>query len=816
MDPDYIFREHMTQDEVNKIYLCSPSSHKQCEEDRIEELSGLEIVTIDKNRQILSLNQNDNEAGDKVNHVAENVISEADVEDDENEPDDDDFIPNHEDVIDDVEVDMRDFRFNVDENIELENQEANEQVENDPEILDNEEFDSGSASDEGETSHVKRTLRQYRKAHHNTDTFYIGQTFGSKEEFKKLVREHGVKTRRQIRVFKDESLRVRAVCWGTIPKFDDYAPSNDGGRCKKTNEVQPSNECVGSSNASKDEGPLVKNVGGRGKKSNPEDEGCPWAVLISRKEDTETWVLKTLVDEHTCHPTRKVKGCTATFLSTQIMEQIRDNPTIPVKAIQEHLQRMFEVEVSHMKAFRAKTIALEKINGDYNLQYGMLRDYVEELVKSNPGTTVKIEVEPSTDPTSNTRKFKRIYVCLGSLKKGFKAIGRDLLGLDGAFLKGPYPGQVLTAVGVDPNNSIYPLSYAIVEAETLNSWTWFLNCLGEDLGLEANSNFTFISDRQKGIIPALEKVFPCAEHRFCLRHINENMKQKFRGKAYKDALWKLATVTTTIQFEKAMDELKALNKDAQEWLSKIPPKQWSRSHFSGRAVSDVLLNNMCEVMNAKILGARDKPIITALEYIRDYCMKRIVTILNVIDKSQGLLTPYATKLIEKNKKDANRYRVSWNGEDHYQVIGTTDNQYVVNMDERTCACRGWELTGIPCRHAVAAIWNRAVFKNEGGMVESYVNPIYRMDRWKAVYSYKVYPINGSSLWPKSQVPIIIIPPTHHKPVGRPRKARKRSAIEMEEVTRTGKLSKKGSGGTCSKCKKKGHNSRTCKGQEQAG
>jgi hypothetical protein len=64
-------------------------------------------------------------------------------------------------------------------------------------------------------------------------------------------------------------------------------------------------------------------------------------------------------------------------------------------------------------------------------------------------------------------------------------------------MKGPYPGQCLTAVGLDPNNGIYPLAYAIVEAENKGSWTWFLQCIQDDLDLRPNSNFTFISDRQK-------------------------------------------------------------------------------------------------------------------------------------------------------------------------------------------------------------------------------------------------------------------------------------------------------------------------------
>ncbi|GKG45930.1 hypothetical protein Tco_0498376, partial [Tanacetum coccineum] len=64
---------------------------------------------------------------------------------------------------------------------------------------------------------------------------------------------------------------------------------------------------------------------------------------------------------------------------------------------------------------------------------------------------------------------------------------------------------------------------AIVEKETTDSWTWFLECVGDDLGMT--------------------KVFPCAEHRSCLRHIHENMKKQWNGQAYKELLWRCASVT---------------------------------------------------------------------------------------------------------------------------------------------------------------------------------------------------------------------------------------------------------------------------------
>ncbi|GJT17850.1 hypothetical protein Tco_0876556 [Tanacetum coccineum] len=120
-----------------------------------------------------------------------------------------------------------------------------------------------------------------------------------------------------------------------------------------------------------------------------------------------------------------------------------------------------------------------------------------------------------------TRTFRRVYVCLGALKQGFRDCGREILGLDGCFMP--------------------------VEAESKASWCWFLNLLGEDLGIEVNFNYTFISDRQK---------FPSTEHRHCVRHIHENMKSQLKGGVYKEMLWNAAKAASVGEFNKKMAELK--------------------------------------------------------------------------------------------------------------------------------------------------------------------------------------------------------------------------------------------------------------------
>ena len=47
-----------------------------------------------------------------------------------------------------------------------------------------------------------------------------------------------------------------------------------------------------------------------------------------------------------------------------------------------------------------------------------------------------------------------------------------LIGLDGTHLKSKYQGILLAATGVDANGSLYPLTYAVVDAENDDNWLW--------------------------------------------------------------------------------------------------------------------------------------------------------------------------------------------------------------------------------------------------------------------------------------------------------------------------------------------------------
>ena len=72
-----------------------------------------------------------------------------------------------------------------------------------------------------------------------------------------------------------------------------------------------------------------------------------------------------------------------------------------------------------------------------------------------------------------------------------------------------------------------------------------------------------------------------------------------------------------------MEEMVAINILAVKWFDDKPLSQWSRAYFSTYPKCDILLNDVCECFNSKILDAREKPIIEMLELLRLYMMQRM-------------------------------------------------------------------------------------------------------------------------------------------------------------------------------------------------
>ncbi|PQQ00880.1 uncharacterized protein Pyn_13787 [Prunus yedoensis var. nudiflora] len=97
--------------------------------------------------------------------------------------------------------------------------------------------------------------------------------------------------------------------------------------------------------------------------------------------------------------------------------------------------------------------------GTFKHQYELLWNYAAKLRKTNVGSTVIIKCElEGVRP-----RFQRIYICLAAVKQGFLQGFMPVIGFDACHIKSHHLGQLLSNVGMDPNNGMFPIVYVVAK-----------------------------------------------------------------------------------------------------------------------------------------------------------------------------------------------------------------------------------------------------------------------------------------------------------------------------------------------------------------
>ncbi|KAM6563311.1 hypothetical protein CsatB_023309 [Cannabis sativa] len=570
--------------------------------------------------------------------------------------------------------------------------------------------------------------------------FELGMEFPTVEHLREALKEHFISIDRQYKYIHNDRLRIRIVCQG---------------------------------------------------------EGCKWLMYARRmRDDCTTMRINKFEEEHNCGILWENRLVDANWIAKEFLEKFRANPAMSFGDFKKaNLEGKYS-KLSSWTFYRAKNKAMTKIHGTVKDQYAILHDYCAILVKLNPGSTTFIR----TSLVDDVRYFEMVYICLAACKAGFKFC-RPIIGLDGCFLKGYCRGMLLVAIGIDANNNMFPLAYVVVEKENTDSWTWFVQLLKEDLDVQDTRLFTFISDRQKGLERAVAEIYEGSEIRFCVRHLYANFKKEFPGLLLKQQLWVCARATTVEEFKRRMDELKETNAAAFEWLSKKSPSEWTKSHFRTFSKCDMLLNNLCESFNSAILDGRDKEIITLLEYVRYWLMDRMRKQRESVSKWTKPVGKRIFDILQKNRKLAMKCQCTKSVGGLFQVTVSTGQVETTNLETKTCSCRSYDLTGIPCGHALACIRYSNLSEYD------FLAECYKKEAFLATYEGSIAPMPGPEHWPNKGLNPIL-PPAETVLPGRPKKSRRREVDEPPPgVT---KMRRFGQSNNCSNCKKPGHTKTTCK------
>ncbi|XP_074293630.1 uncharacterized protein LOC141620731 [Silene latifolia] len=314
-----------------------------------------------------------------------------------------------------------------------------------------------------------------------------------------------------------------------------------------------------------------------------------------------------------------------------------------------------------------------------------------------------------------------------------------------------------------------------------------------------------MSDRQKGILEAFNIATPKADIRYCVRYIWANFKLQFTGTTFKDSFWKATRAGTKAEFDFQMQGIKFLSDRAYTYLSQIGDHHWSRYAFNTNCKSNMLLNNMCEVFNHVLRECRDKPILTQMEWMRRYLMKRHYEKREGVRTYEGRVMPYVDKFLIWALKEADYCDVYASSNEKFEVEYMS-KQYVVDLTAHTCSCFHWQLCGLPCQHAMASI------NHQRANYEDFVDEAYTREKYMQCYGLPIPPMPDITQWEKVDLAEPLPPPIRKLP-GRPsHKKRRKEAGEgtSGQVPKKPRLQR-----TCRKCGQLGHNVKTCKNSEQA-
>ena len=114
----------------------------------------------------------------------------------------------------------------------------------------------------------------------------------------------------------------------------------------------------------------------------------------------------------------------------------------------------------------------------------------------------------------------------------------------------------------------------------------------------------------QGLVQTFIDNWPEYEHKICCIHFYNNLRKNHPSVLIRKLFWKAAKAIYKAEFDRLMDELKGIDEDAYSWLQDHSTTIWARHMFGEDGFSDIVLNNMCESFNSRILTFRYKPIIT--------------------------------------------------------------------------------------------------------------------------------------------------------------------------------------------------------------
>jgi hypothetical protein len=240
----------------------------------------------------------------------------------------------------------------------------------------------------------------------------------------------------------------------------------------------------------------------------------------------------------------------------------------------------------------------------------------------------------------------------------------------------------------------------------------------------------------------------------------------------------------------------------KEYLETHHSKLWSRSQFSELSKVDYVHNNLAESFNSTIRKLKDLYLADLLDMIRiEYAEKFHFRLEIANAKFMGhIIIPNVMKALKQKTEGLNmnmRFVSDTKSEVSFFDKSNKEWRYPVDLEAKTCTCRQWQLTGLPCIHALFFITS---LTGPVGDIQQYVHDYYSVAMFRATYAHALPALEGKQQWDRVDPGFKLCAPVLKRAAGRPRKSRHRRRSEGGGGARVRK---------CTRCGGTGHFGKYC-------
>ncbi|CAD5333678.1 unnamed protein product [Arabidopsis thaliana] len=413
---------------------------------------------------------------------------------------------------------------------------------------------------------------------------------------------------------------------------------------------------------------------------------CRW-FLKAAKTNGNGFKITEYTGPHACKPA----DVGSDFLAGEIECLVKVQPSLSIVELNNWVKEAFGYTVSYANMWKAKKEAISAILGDLDKSFSVLPKFMAALGSSNK---MLLEWQYDLFPDPKNASFRSVFWAFQQSVEGFPHC-RPLILVDTVDLSGKYPGKLLVAAGLDAENSLFPLAFAITTQEDLSADTWL-----------------------------------------------------FQNNLMTEYVYKAGSTSCKSRFDYYLKKLEKTNIEARRWLDKLPLCQWTLAHdVGGLRFGVVLTTNTIFKTYDFINKDRNLPVTTCILLIFDHLAELFKLRHGLLQESmKNRREVYAkhvmTKLEESITHDVLPLDQSGQRFQVTEVMQVGNMKFFVHRSDRACTCGIWQLYRYPCSHVIA------VFRRLNIDHLQYVNKFYNTESFLGVYAADFNPLPGVSVGKK--------------------------------------------------------------------